>query len=227
MENKNIRYIEFAIWLLAINLFFACKANTNTNTISSGNINIVDVDSSREIVKAKVPQIVLSSMIDTAINEISLNHAESTIKKLGNNAWDYYIEDKDEEFPYIECTNKSKNQLLRLFFHYGGVKNSVDEIEISMVTKKTTFSSKIIIVDTDTFLSNKGLFLGMKKADVFKIYNRDSFNINKVVLNQEELTFNLTDNDAYVKTKNQYAYFSTLVFRNDRLIRYRFGFEYP
>ncbi|MBO9730867.1 MAG: hypothetical protein J7623_19665 [Chitinophaga sp.] len=66
---------------------------------------------------------------DTAVNHINISDYKSTIHVLGKTIWDKHFEQAGS-LPRIEILNKTNTQALRLFFHYGGAENAVDEFEI-------------------------------------------------------------------------------------------------
>src|SRR4051812_10625237 len=85
--------------------------------------------------------------IEKSVNHIFLQDESTTIKQLGTNSWDKHFE-ADSMLPRIECINKTATEGLRLFFHYGGTKNSVAEFELLIISKEYKRPSQAISLNT-------------------------------------------------------------------------------
>jgi hypothetical protein len=160
-----------------------------------------------------------------AIFGINLQDDNSTEKVLGKNIWEMHFE-ADEMFPRIECFNKDKHQILRLFFFYGGVQNSVAEFEVLYTPKKYKRNKKSISTAADIFKSNNGVSLGMSKSKVISLIG-NHYKIKKTA-NYEELIYYTEDtNKGILKKIGGVAYFIKCRFIKGKLCQYNFGFEYP
>ena len=159
---------------------------------------------------------------DTAVNHINLNDFESTEQVLGKSCGNKLFE-QAHSLPRIEIVNKARTQVLRLFFHYGGSKNSVDEFELVAIDSSYKIPKQVIYSKKELFLTSNKIHLGINKKDlVNKLGN--NYKSDKSG-NDVQLTYILSNKSNFVRRYNQYQYYIKCVFRNDILIKYSFGFE--
>lgn len=159
---------------------------------------------------------------DTAVNNININDYKSTELLLGKNIWNKQFEHTGS-LPRIEIVNKTKTQILRLFFHYGGSKNSVDEFEIMSIDSAYKIPKKAIYLKDERFITSNKICLGISKKDlVNKLGNSYKSSISGSI---ERLVYTIDDKSNFVKRYNQYRYYIKCTFKNDILIKYSFGFE--
>lgn len=159
---------------------------------------------------------------DTAVNNININDDESTELVLGKNSWNKQFEQAGS-LPRIEVVNKTGTQILRLFFHYGGSKNSVDEFEIINIDSVYRIPKQAIHLKDGQFITSNKIYLGINKGDlVKKLGNNYKSSISG---NVERLVYTADSKSDFVKRYNQYRYYIRCVFKDDILIKYSFGFE--
>jgi hypothetical protein len=161
---------------------------------------------------------------DTAVNAIKLGDYASTEKVLGARVWDKHFE-ANGILPRIELVNHDKTQVLRLLFHYGGSRNSVDEFELLAIDKSYKLPGKVVNMNVDGFVTSRKIALGVSKDSVRKVFG----NIFKTLSNKagvEVTSFEMDESTAFVKRHNEYKYYIRCTFRNGMLIKYAFGFEY-
>jgi hypothetical protein len=159
---------------------------------------------------------------DTAVNAIRLGEYASTEKVLGARLWDKHFE-AGGMLPRIELVNHDKTQVLRLLFHYGGSRNSVDEFELLTIDKTYKLPAKVVRMDVAGFVTSRKIALGVSKDSVMKVFG----NIFKTISmgRVEVVFFEMDESTAFVKRHNEYMYYIKCSFRNGRLIKYSFGFE--
>lgn len=158
---------------------------------------------------------------DTAVCNIVINDHVSTERILGKNIWDKLFESKGH-LPRIEVLNKDRTQLLRLIFHYGGAKNSVDEFEIIKIDSLYKIPQKAIVLSCRGFVSGKKISLGMNRNEVTKILGVGYKLSSKDGM--EQLYYSLDSKSGFVKRYNQFEYYIKCVFKDGVLIKYSFGF---
>lgn len=159
---------------------------------------------------------------DTAVNNININNSESTERVLGKNSWDKQFE-QAASLPRIEVVNRTGTQILRLLFHYGGSKNSVDEFELMDIDSTYKTPKLAIHLKDEQFITSNEIYLGISKNDlVKKLGNSYKSSISG---NVERLVYTVDDKSNFVRRYNQYRYYIRCVFKNDILIKYSFGFE--
>jgi uncharacterized membrane protein len=160
---------------------------------------------------------------DTAVNKIKLGDPRSTEKVLGPRIWDKNFE-ADGLWPRIEIVNRDSTQVLRLMVEYGGVKNSANQFQIIAIDKHYKFPRKAVRVNIDSFTTSRKISLFLKKESVLKILG-NSYKVLRGKGGNEELFFESSESDDFVKRYNEYKYFIQCVFRNGVLVNYWFGFE--
>jgi len=158
---------------------------------------------------------------DTTVNQIKINDYRSTERVLGKDVWKNLFESKGS-LPRIEVVNNTKTESLRLIFHYGGSKNSVDEFEIAGIDKSYKIPKQAIVLATATFITGNNIRLGMSKEEVVKILGA-GYKSN-VKGKAEELLYTLNNKSGFVRRYNQYEYYIRCLFRNGVLLKYSFGF---
>ena len=159
---------------------------------------------------------------DTAVNNINIDDYESTERVLGKNSWSKQFEQAGS-LPRIEVVNKTGTQILRLFFHYGGSKNSVDEFEIINIDSAYKIPKQAIHLKDEQFTTSNKICLGISKEDlVKKLGNSYKSSISGEV---ERLVYTADSKSDFVRRYNQHGYYIRCVFKDDVLIKYSFGFE--
>ncbi|MFY0256519.1 hypothetical protein ACDQ55_21505 [Chitinophaga sp. 30R24] len=159
---------------------------------------------------------------DTAVNNININDYKSTELVLGKSIWNKQFEQAGS-LPRIEVVNKTRTQILRLFFHYGGSENSVDEFEIMNIDSIYKIPKQAIYLKDEQFITSNKICLGISKKDlVEKLGNSYKSSING---NVERLVYTIDDKSNFVKRYHQYRYYIKCILSKDILIKYSFGFE--
>ncbi|MEO7082545.1 MAG: hypothetical protein ABIY71_13520 [Flavobacteriales bacterium] len=159
---------------------------------------------------------------DTSLANVALENSISSIAALGSIPDDVLIEDTN--FPHVDFASSDGSQWISFFFYHGGVLDNYAAMRLSR-------SRPTNVRDTlphALFRSGMGVALGMSKADVitklgtcYSIYHGD--------YSGELLYYAIKDFDHsdFLDRYNMPSYFSLLEFDQDKLIEYRFGFDYP
>jgi hypothetical protein len=163
--------------------------------------------------------------VEKSISNIYLQDEKTTTKILGANIWDKHFE-ADSMFPRIECINKNGSEGLRLFFHYGGVKNAVAEFELFSIGKGYKRPAKAVKYNIRQFKSGHNITLGLSKQQVLKILGK-KFKSTKGKSEEKIKYFTDDPNTEVLKKYRGVAYFINCHFKDNKLVRYNFGFEYP
>ncbi len=169
-----------------------------------------------------------STPFDTAVYNIKLANYASTVQALGNNCWRYCFE-QNNSLPRIELVNRHTMQVLRLYFNYGGAKNTVDAFEILMFDSSYKIPLQAIVVnDSAGFVTSKKITLGLTKARVQNVLGR---NIWQTITkgNKGQLVCMYVNSNAaspVLKRYNQPQYYIKCIFTNGVLTGYSFGFSY-
>lgn len=163
--------------------------------------------------------------MEESVCNIFLQDDRTTTKVLGAGIWEKHFE-ADGMFPRIECINENGTQGLRLFFHYGGSKNVVDEFELFEIGKGYKKPSRAIILKECEFKSGNRIALGMSKQQIIDIIGKRFISVREK--EDEVMKYYTADQNATVLKKYRgVAYFITCRLKNNRLVQYNFGLEYP
>jgi hypothetical protein len=160
-----------------------------------------------------------------AIFGIYLQNDSSTEKILGKEIWNKHFE-ADSMFPRIECLGADSRQMLRLFFHYGGFKNSVAEFELLFTPSKYQKNKNVVSVKSLEFVSKNGVRLGITKAQLIHLIGTN-YKQNTMGEYEELIYYTENTNSGILKKLGGVAYFIKCKFKKGRLCQYNFGFEYP
>jgi hypothetical protein len=160
-----------------------------------------------------------------AIFGIYLQNDSSTTNALGKDIWKKHFE-ADSMFPRIECFSADNRQILRLFFHYGGFRNSVAEFELLFTPSHYRKNKKVVSVKSAEFVSKNGVRLGMTRAQLIRIIGTN-YKQNTTGEYEELIYYTDDTNNGILKKLGGVAYFIKCNFRKGKLCQYNFGFEYP
>ena len=199
----------------------ANKNNEGTLILKNWKVSSEDKDLSVPTSKrGNYPQ-----QFDRSIINLKFHDPESFEKIIGK---DYTLTDDDtEHMPHIYFYNKEKTEILTLFFHYGGVRSSFAEVRVTKGGEK--IHNNIKILGANSFVTNKGVHLGISKKSLLKILGdqhtvekRNELEIIKYFLNQEN-----EKDQAFLKIYNMPEYYGRYIFKNNVLVEFQFGFTYP
>jgi hypothetical protein len=162
---------------------------------------------------------------DTSINEkLYLHNVESVIKELRDVS---KLRDKDADLPDVYFLNREKKQYLRLVFFPGGTANSVSQFEFGY----TSQMKKETIRHNSTFISfhtESNIKLGQSIEEIIKIkgakYSKETQKNATIKLKYE---ISELDNSQFLRRYNMPLYYMELEFKKNKLVRCRYGFEYP
>lgn len=159
---------------------------------------------------------------DLSVFQIKLKDEESSVKQVGSGPT--LIEDT-EDLPRARFVSSDGVQELVLFAHYGAPIDEYAEVEVRLAgTEAMTLKE----LPTEAFETGLGIALGMKPSDVVKrlgtcIKSRDKSGSDEII----QYAIERADEDGELKTYGYPKYYAEYEFRRDKLVRFRFGFEYP
>lgn len=223
LQNRDFkRRVPFAMIsfisgaLLSVGIIYLEK---NISTPKQPNKEIIQLQGA--IPQLKIDTNCQLSNPDTSVFDIILYDRESSIRQVGEK---FAPIEEGMDMPYENFCTEDKKQTLTLFFHYGGFKNSFAEFQV----KTYSPSDSAALLKTTSFVTNSGIKLGISKIKVvsilgncFKtIQNDKSKEIIKYIINDFE-------HSSFLKRFNMPIYYAEYEFESDKLIRFRFGFEYP
>lgn len=156
---------------------------------------------------------------DTSVYGVILQDRKSSIKQLGEKFEP--IEGNDNMANMTFCS-QDKSQIFRVYFHYGGYRNVYSEFQV----KENSINESATILQTDEFVTNSGIKLGLTKGEIISILGK-CFKTIKTNGNTEIIKYHIDDlpHSKFLQRYNYPSYYAEYEFRSDKLIRYRFGFE--
>jgi hypothetical protein len=160
--------------------------------------------------------------VDLTLNGISLYDIESQEKIIGKGV--KFIDDKDTS-PSTTFMSSTGNEYLKLFTHYGGI-GEVAEFEVSYSTDTKTNVPKL--KQFKKFVSEKGIRLGMSKSKLLSILGEPTE--EKSLANSVTLMYRIEDyenKNEFLSCYGMPIYYGNYTFKNNKLSKFRFGFEYP
>jgi hypothetical protein len=169
------------------------------------------------------PAIGQHSIPDTAVNKLKLGDYKNTERIFGP-VWDKKSFEADGLLPRLEIVNRDNTQVLRLMVDYGGTKDAANQFEILAVNKHYKFPRKLLRMNIDSFTTSRKITLFLKKESVIKILGK-GYKVLSGKGGDEEVFFESSESDDFVKRYNEYKYFIQCSFRNGVLVKYWFGFE--
>jgi hypothetical protein len=159
---------------------------------------------------------------DLSVFGIKLNDEESAIKQVG--AGPVLIEDS-EDLPRARFVSKDGVQELILYAHYGAPVDEYAEVEVKLAGSEAMTLTEL---PTEVFASGLGVALGMSPTEIVKrfgtcIKSRDKNGDDETI----QYAIDGADKDDKLKTYGYPTYYAEYEFRSEKLVRFRFGFEYP
>lgn len=158
---------------------------------------------------------------DVSVAGIKINDAESVDKTFGDVQDDTW-RNEEGDLSYT-LFNEDENQSLMLIFHPGGLRNQFAEFEIKYGKYRKTNR------ETNTkFISDQSIRLGMSKNEVTAKLG-ECYKVEKSQTGNIKLMYRIDDvkSSELLQKYNMPEYYTECEFKNDKLIRYRFGFHYP
>ena len=134
--------------------------------------------------------------------------------------------DKNTDLPDVYILNNTEQQYLRMIFHPGNVINSISEFEIGLVSD-LSLKVKKNSSSFESFDTEQQITLGMTKEELLKI---KGINYSERIKNDVLSITYVIDNynkSPFLKKYNMPIYVAEYWFKDDKLIKYHFGFLYP
>ncbi len=159
---------------------------------------------------------------DLSVFGVRLADADSAVRQVGTG---WKLSEGEDDMPHVRFVSSNGAQELVLFSHYGAGEDEYGEVEV----RKAGIEALVLKdLPTDTFVSGRGVELGMSRADIISRFgsclkadekNGDSETIQYQIDN--------ADRDPELKGFNYPVYYAEYEFERGKLVRFRFGFEYP
>lgn len=160
---------------------------------------------------------------DISISGIYLADPESTARALGTNI---PLVEEGDDFPTASYCNQDKTQILTLVFHYGGIRNSFNELRIKKADERVC-SSVGYLKGINEFQTGKGIKLGITKNTLIKALGEGITTDEGKGLLTVKYRISGYEHSPFLKYYNMPLYYGEYRFLNGMLIEFSFGFEYP
>jgi hypothetical protein len=120
--------------------------------------------------------------------------------------------------------NTEASQFFKLAFHPGSMRNAFSIFEVGSLTR-TIDKQHSTTLKTKEFVTENGVKLGISKQDIIE---KKGTSFEKLKGNSIRYVLDDFENSPFLKRYNTPVYFAVYEFdRNNLLIKYTFGFEYP
>jgi len=130
-------------------------------------------------------------------------------------------------FWYYLILTSNKNQILRMSFYPGGNYDNFSYFEVFYVSPTDYKNLKYTIIKSNDLKTESGVHLGMSRQELIEIkgesFNKSESTDNLIVYEFEEGS----ELDDFLSKYNEIGYKAKYNFKNDKLVRYEFGFELP
>ncbi|MBA3649697.1 MAG: hypothetical protein H0W62_14330 [Chitinophagales bacterium] len=193
-------------------LFQACdKSFKSDNRVNTGIISITSD--------------IHSFMPDTSINGLLFLNNPASIK---NGFGDIMsLLEKEKDYPDLYLLDSTKKEYLRMVLFPGSSRNSISQFEVGYYADLPA-ATKITTSRFLSFYTESQLKLGISKEQSIQIkesdYKEEKGKNNQIIIRYVLNDFNKS---AFLKRYNMPVYFAEYWFKENKLIKYWFGFEYP
>ena len=203
---------------------FSCNYNKNSSdkgiNSSIDKVSLVDTTS-----KINIPAIILDTFIlhptgyadisqfnDTTINGIKLNDCDTIEKLFGDN---YILLPDIDDLPSIQILNNKESQLLTMYMWNGSSKCDFSQFQVELTSTNKKYLQKPFKLTLNNFKSGKTIYLGITSDQLKSKIGKP----NEIRKEKGLIIFSYQQfNDLY---------FADYYFKTDKLIKFRYGNEYP
>jgi hypothetical protein len=167
---------------------------------------------------------------ESDINGIRIADAESARRVIGSRLKDQgprVEQDKDasgadSSLPYVRFATRDGRQELRLTIHYGDVVDSYNEVAVAPAA-----DSKAPRLPFAAFATERGVKLGMREKTLIQLLG-SCFTRERAKDGATVIKYAIADEaHALLRRAGMPSYYAHYTFRDGRLERFAFGFEYP
>lgn len=225
---------KIVISSLFVLLSVGCKNNSKHSNIiqqskqKTDSILIAKSDTTSFVEnKEKIKQELNEIVPDTTINGKLFLENYDSLSKFYLDYKSILTTDKIRESPVVIFNNRSKTQYLLAYHYEGGTKNSFDCFEIGYFVDDEKLNKIIPYKIDEEFNTESNLGLGISFEKLVKIkgdnYKTQTINGEKVI------TYRIDNYDSspFLKRYNMPGYFMEFKFKENKVIKITFGFDYP
>ncbi len=230
---NNMKIISSLIVILTL----GCKEyNPNVEILSQKQIKttnhsvlIKELDTTL-IKKNKIKSIqeLIQIIPDTTINKKLCLSNYNSLPLFYSNYKNITTIDRIRESPVVIFASKSKIEYLIAYQYEGSTKNSFDCFEIGYLKNEQNLNKvNIYTTSEDNFKTESDLCLGLTFEELGSIKGSDYEKKEKE--SETILTYRNTnfENSAFLKHYNMPSYFMEFTLKENKVIKIKFGFDYP
>jgi hypothetical protein len=156
-------------------------------------------------------------VVDTAVNKLVLLNSVSIEQNIGDQTGKLI---EDENATRIQFANLGQSEFLTLYHLNGANVNTFNEFE---VRKATEIEKSVPSIRDKTFVTESGIKLGMTQQQLIALKGRGA--MNKLKNGVMSIQYKITDKTSdLLKRYNMPIYHATYYFKNNKLIKFTFGF---
>jgi hypothetical protein len=162
---------------------------------------------------------------DTSINGKLFLRAPNSLNYFFINEFEMTPNSENQEFPAVFFCSIDSNKYVALYHYYGDLKNQYSLFEVGYCDS-IQFKVKYNFSHYNDFFTESKIRLGMTKKELInrKGENFKIRNVGKQVI----LKYIVDDmNSVFLKRYNMPVYFAEYYIVNNKIFKFRFGFEYP
>ena len=160
---------------------------------------------------------------DLSVSEIQLNDAPSARLPFGAQV---QLDDPDSDRPKAFICNADRTERLTLVYYEGDTSYIISELQIERV--ETRYVDCVQPPrQIDRFVSGKGIQLGMTRNEVTHIFGKD-YN-EQPQLDEVVISYRIDNKNesGFLQNNSAPAYYGQYHFKQDKLVKFSFGFEFP
>lgn len=160
---------------------------------------------------------------DLSLSGVPLNNPQNARMPFG---MQYAVDDPDSDRPKAYVCNTDNSERLTLVYYEGDTAYVISEFRVEQVTTRYVDCSQPGI-PIEHFVSGKGITLGMQREQLVRILgepHQEHPQLDEIVL-----IYRIDDKNTsgFLQHHSAPAYFGQYHFRQDQLVRFSFGFEFP
>lgn len=161
--------------------------------------------------------------VDLSVSEIRLNDLPSAKLPFGAQV---QLDDPGSDRPKAFICNADRTEKLTLVYYEGDTSYIISELQVERV--ETRYVDCVQPPrQIDRFVSGKGVQLGMTRNEVTRIFGKD-YNEHPQ-LDEVVLSYRLDNKNesGFLQYHSAPAYYGQYHFKQDKLVRFSFGLEFP
>lgn len=161
--------------------------------------------------------------VDLSLSGVQLVDAQSAKSPLGAPP---RLDDPDSDRPKAYLCNKDNTERLALMYYEGDTAFVISEFRVEQVATRYVDCSQPSI-PIDRFVSGKGIALGMSRQQVVRILGKahnENPQLDEIVISYR---IDNKNESGFLQHHNAPAYFGQYHFREEKLVSFSFGFEFP